>query len=102
MVTGCGLSDYQRMGRDVTMKRQCLPDRGRRMLILAGLASLSLTLAGCGKRGPLEPPPDSPDAKKPTDQSSNATVPGGIRGGTRRPAPIRRPTDSFILDPLLD
>jgi predicted small lipoprotein YifL len=33
-------------------------------LVLVTLAAASLTLAGCGRRGPLEPPPGAPDARR--------------------------------------
>jgi predicted small lipoprotein YifL len=76
----------------------------RRALIAGGLAALSLALAGCGRRGPLEPPPGSPDAKRLEERRAAAESTGNPlqRSGSRRPPPISRPNDPFILDPLLD
>lgn len=89
------------MGIDVT-RIESPAGAGYRMLILAGVAVAGLALAGCGKRGPLEPPPDSTDAKPKTEQGAPVGVPGGFKGGTRRVSPIRAPKEPFILDPLLD
>ncbi|WAC28609.1 LPS translocon maturation chaperone LptM [Ancylobacter sp. SL191] len=66
--------------------------RPRSFLRVAAVAVLmggALALAGCGVRGPLEPPPDSalgqpgPDGKMPKDTG-----------------PVK-PNKPFILDPLL-
>jgi predicted small lipoprotein YifL len=62
---------------------------------LAVVAVLASSLAGCGRRGQLEPPPDpSVQAEKP-DNGSQAIE--------RRPkrVPIKPPQQSFVLDPLL-
>jgi predicted small lipoprotein YifL len=63
----------------------------------AGALALAVLIAfaasGCGRRGPLEPPPDPSATSKP-DDSSHAQV--------HRKAPaIAPPKDPFILDPLL-
>ena len=89
------------MGIEVT-RIESRASVGRRTLVLAGVAALAFALAGCGKRGPLEPPPDSTDAKPKAEQGAQVGVPGGFRGGTRRVTPIRAPKEPFILDPLLD
>jgi predicted small lipoprotein YifL len=63
--------------------------RSSRNLAVALVLGSALTLAGCGVKGPLEPPPNSPmgqpgpDGKKPKDTG-----------------PIR-PKTPFILDGLL-
>ncbi len=59
-------------------------------------AVLIVTLAGCGRRGGLEPPPDP--------SVPAASHPDGVAGsGLRRPkpVPVTPPHDAFILDPLL-
>ncbi len=68
--------------------------RGRAIVVLIGL--LASSLAGCGRRGGLEPPPDpSAVAAKPNDQSPAA----GLRRAKN--VPIKPPHEPFILDPLL-
>ncbi len=59
------------------------------VLMLAG------TVAGCGRRGRLEPPPD-PSAPPP-NTASNKT---GLHKRPKNP-PILPPSDPFILDPIL-
>lgn len=79
-----------------------------RTLVLVAL--VGLTVAGCGRRGPLEPPPGVKNGVEyPEDKETQAeadanspvfnTAPGG------RPAKASKaivpPKRSFILDPLL-
>lgn len=72
-----------------------------RTALVAGL--LVLALAGCGRRGALEAPPDP--AAVSTEQSAvegQGTLPSPV--GTPRSQPNRGftiPKDRFILDPLL-
>ena len=80
-----------------------------------GAVLLSLTMAGCGRRGRLEPAPDpnnpfalSIDKPAPADPAADADPAGAgdtkTRLGThRRPKnpPIKPPNEPFILDPLL-
>ena len=54
---------------------------------------LAAVLAGCGRRGRLEPPPD-PNAK-PQEVSKT-----GLKKKPPNP-PIRAPNTPFILDPLI-
>lgn len=72
----------------------CLP-RGRAAATLLATALLAAALGGCGRRGPLEPPPDA-SVPSPTGDD-------GPQAGLRRPRtqPIRPPHDAFVLDPLL-
>lgn len=69
--------------------------RGRRVLAGAVLAAMLVTaLAGCGRRGALEPPPDPSVAATPhPDQLAAVRRP--------RPIPIKPPDQPFLLDPLL-
>ena len=67
-----------------------------RLKALAAL--LALCLAGCGKYGALEPPPD-PNAPKPANTSSNPSNMNVLA----KPAipPITPPKQPFFLDFLL-
>jgi predicted small lipoprotein YifL len=70
---------------------------------------LALALAGCGRRGPLEPPPGAAAQPSPTDGSVlNETTPGTspvtVNPVGQRKAkgqPIVAPKTKFILDPIL-
>ena len=85
-----------------------------RVFGLALLGVVTLTLAGCGRNGPLEPPP-GPALPTPSVSSSQLTQPDGtpIPGSPQdtaiktgfdaqgRPVAQTGPKRSFILDPLL-
>ena len=75
--------------------------RTRRFVLLGSV----LALAACGRRGPLEPPPGSAQAKRTAEQaeakSENPAAGVGMRPGSRRPPPLERPKRDFVLDPLL-
>jgi predicted small lipoprotein YifL len=66
-------------------------------------AALALTaliaggLGGCGRAGPLEPPPDAQAVAKQKDAEADPTVPRPHQ----RPKPIAAPKQPFFLDPLL-
>ena len=77
------------------------------VLVLAGCA-----LAGCGKRGPLEPPPGAPPPPTATADPRAGqivtTSPSLLRSTSLKPEPvetIKRPEPRaprpFLLDPLL-
>jgi len=59
------------------------------------LAVLALTLASCGRKGPLEPPPDAATPAAGTPGTAEAPAPGAAQ---QSPPP---PKKSFLLDPLL-
>ena len=80
------------------------------------VAAIALSLASCGRRGPLEPPPGAPASNAPLtgtpgDYEAPAN-PGELAGqntaagveapppGAAKPAPPRAPKP-FFLDPLL-
>ncbi len=73
-----------------------------RTILLAGLVALSV--AACGRRGALEPPPGSaPNAVGTTVANDDATLPSPVGTPSRNRArePITVPKQPFILDPLL-
>jgi predicted small lipoprotein YifL len=55
-------------------------------------------LGGCGRAGPLEPPPDAQAVAKQTHEADNNS---GLPQPHPRPKPIEAPKQSFFLDPLL-
>ncbi len=83
-------------------------------LILGLISALAAT--GCGRRGPLEPPPgvvqEKPAQKPAAPRDANSTAPGGLFHNASdkledpsAPVPVERKaraTGPFILDPLLD
>jgi predicted small lipoprotein YifL len=73
---------------------------------LALALAFSLPLTGCGRKGPLDPPPDAAIPTPPAAQGStfNPTAPGGAV----QPAPVQAQTmpppaqkKTFLLDPLI-
>lgn len=78
---------------------------GRTVLVI-GL--LGLALAACGRRGPLEAPPDAKNAVElPAEQTGaventfNATDASPLGKPAKRNKPIEVPEKPFVLDPLL-
>ncbi len=77
-----------------------------RAAVMAGL--IALALGGCGRKGPLEPPPNARAIDLPDNRigASEATVPsiGDASPLARAPKTNRAvtiPESSFVLDPLL-
>ena len=89
------------------MNRICSPVSSRWALVL--LATATLTLAGCGRKGPLELPPNSSTpalaaAQTDTEAQREASKPSVFDPsyGTNAPPVAPKGTKkSFILDPLL-
>jgi predicted small lipoprotein YifL len=87
--------------------------RDRSLLRLATIAALTaaFALAGCGRKGPLDPPPSAsispPPQNEPTLGETNDPNMPGFRRAPRQtavaPAPTSVPPEkrSFILDPLI-
>lgn len=71
------------------------------MLRFGAAAGLALAVSACGKRGPLEPPPDSPDAAQKQPQADQGMGMPGIKGSKKRPPPVKAPKGDFFLDFLL-
>ena len=78
-----------------------------RLLLVAGLVAVAL--AGCGRKGPLEPPPAAANAIDLPDDQIGATevaVPNPVNTSpVARPSTATRaitvPERDFFLDPLL-
>lgn len=77
-----------------------------RTVLVVGL--LGLALAACGRRGPLEAPPDAKNAINLPDQQTgaventfNATDASPLGKPAKRNKPIEIPEKPFVLDPLL-
>ena len=78
--------------------------RGRRMTRQFGLVVLmALAVAGCGRRGALEPPPGSAAAASAVEPSvsANGSDMALMPGKSRKPKPVQPGSDPFFLDPLL-
>ncbi|CAN7548501.1 lipoprotein [Bosea sp. LjRoot90] len=76
-----------------------------RTLLVVGL--LGLALAACGRRGPLEPPPnaknavDLPDKQTGAVENTFATDASPLGKPPKTNKAITIPESSFVLDPLL-
>ena len=89
------------------------PFRNRTFVRLAAVAALAagLALAGCGRKGPLEPPPSAAIAAAPENRASLGEIDDPNMTGFRRPPPppVAQPVTqavpperrTFILDPLI-
>jgi predicted small lipoprotein YifL len=92
--------------------RRTFPKRGA--IVVA--AAIALSLASCGRRGPLEPPPGAPASNAPltgapgdyeTPANSgelagqNTAASSGAEALAAAKQPTRRPPKPFLLDPLL-
>jgi predicted small lipoprotein YifL len=84
---------------------------------IALVAAIALSLASCGRRGPLEPPPGVPTVSNapltgtPGDYEASANpgeparqstaAPSGAEAPAAAKQPLRRAPKPFLLDPLL-
>lgn len=85
-----------------TVSRISSPVSSRWAVIL--LTAATLALAGCGRKGPLDLPPNAP---QPTaSQDAAPAEPGSVFNPTaeqnREPTAARGRKRSFVLDPILD
>ena len=64
---------------------------------IALVLAVGVALAGCGRRGRLEPPP-TPESIAAAEKAKNAKT--GIHKRVPNPA-IRAPDQPFVLDPIL-
>ena len=74
-----------------------VPLSARRAAALALVFGMALLAAGCGRRGPLEPPPNASRYAHP-DPDGDSDL--NDRAKTKNP-PITPPKTPFVLDPLL-
>ena len=82
-------------------------DRPFTRLALIGVAVASLTLAGCGRKGPLDPPPGASMASQPAAEAPATTDPLLTAAGQPREnaLPQAKPSDpnkKFFLDSILN
>jgi len=68
----------------------------KRAAAVALVFGLALLAAGCGRRGPLEPPNAAVATPAPTASSDL-----GDQLGKPKNPPIARPKTPFVLDPIL-
>ena len=74
------------------------------------VSAAALLLASCGRKGPLDLPPNAPPAPQPSsapsdtaaDAASKPSVFNSTYGADAAPAAPRGKKQPFILDPLLD
>jgi predicted small lipoprotein YifL len=59
------------------------------------------SLAGCGRIGPLEPPPEANSSVKPASSMAPGNLEGISAEAKPKIPPITPPNQPFILDPLL-
>jgi predicted small lipoprotein YifL len=70
----------------------------RRAVALLVISGVALAVSGCGRKGPLEPPPDPRAVNNaPTPTPTDSATPQGHR----KVPPIATPKTPFVLDPLL-
>ena len=72
------------------------PSRG-----VALAAFLALAAAGCGRIGPLQPPPDADAPAKPAVSAAPGSMEAISPQMKPRIPPITPPNQPFFLDPLL-
>jgi predicted small lipoprotein YifL len=70
----------------------------RRAAALALVFGLTLLAAGCGRRGPLEPPSGAIATPTPTPAAGSDL---NDEFGRPKNPPIARPKTPFVLDPIL-
>jgi len=77
------------------------PISARRVVALFLVVGLALGASSCGRRGPLEPPPNA-SAVAPTPAPTPKSTDDPLAAATHhKDAPITPPKTPFALDPLL-
>lgn len=68
-----------------------------------GLCLIALALSGCGRRGPLEAPPQlgAPQAKADATAPKDTFGTANLLPARPKQTPIGVPKQPFVLDPLL-
>ena len=82
------------------------PFRSQILLVAIGASALSLLLTGCGRKGPLDPPPggyqlDSTVRTQVSRQGTMRPVEKPAYDADGRPIPPEGAKRSFPLDPLI-
>ena len=90
---------------DVAVNRTSGPVSARWTLVV--VAAVTLGLAGCGRKGPLDPPPNAAGpAVEQGDAEERAAAKGNVfdpsYGANELPKTPKGTKRSFILDPLLN
>jgi predicted small lipoprotein YifL len=70
------------------------PVFARRRVALSLILGLALLAGGCGRRGPLEPPPNPSATPTPSSDTGEPEV-------HHKQPPITPPKTPFVLDPIL-
>ncbi len=81
------------------------PDRLFFRLALVGALAVSLGLAACGRKGPLDPPPSAVSATGKEEPTNTALIRSPLEkpGDTAQSdAGNQVPNEPFVLDPLLN
>lgn len=80
------------------------PDRSLSHLALIGAFVALFALAGCGRKGPLDPPPSATSATGKQQQTDTSLIssPFGGPGQAKTQAAPKSSNKNFILDPLLN
>jgi predicted small lipoprotein YifL len=72
---------------------------------LLAVAGVALALAGCGRKGPLDPPPNAPVVEQSAGEETRPVAKGDVfdpsYGANELPATPKGGRRTFILDPLL-
>jgi predicted small lipoprotein YifL len=84
------------------------PSPARTAILLVLGCATALALSGCGRKGPLEPPPGAVNAKsnpleeKEIDpEAPKPVIPSIAPVGSKKGKRIEPPKEKFILDPIL-
>lgn len=83
------------------------PFRAARLVLIGSLVAFAL--AGCGRKGPLEPPPGAVNAKpNPLEEKEEVdpaapkpVIPSISPVGSKKGKRIEAPKEPFVLDPIL-
>ncbi|MGD1015427.1 MAG: lipoprotein [Roseiarcus sp.] len=76
------------------------PISARRVVALLLILGVAFGASSCGRRGPLEPPPDA-SAVTPTPTATPKPADDPLASMHRNNPPITPPKTPFALDPLL-
>jgi predicted small lipoprotein YifL len=91
--------------KDRSVNRSSRP--GSAPWILLAVAAIALALAGCGRKGPLDPPPNAaaPVVEQSAGDEARTAAKGNVfdpsYGANELPATPKGDRRTFILDPLL-